>query len=124
MGRDDYIDQLYSQVRYVVPITRAAYAASLAGWEIEPVLMDGQQIGVCIVKDGEIHMSLDKRGALLHARRIIRQHVASALQRFGKLTTRTNSDPEVMRFLQRLGFREIGHDGKLFLMQLDKLSIQ
>lgn len=124
MDRENYIDQLYQKVRTEVPITRAAYGASLDGWDVEPVLMDGQQIGVVIVKDGEIHISLDKQGALRHARRIIRNYVASALRRFGFLTTRSLGEPDVMRFLHRLGFQECGRDGRLVVLRLEKLQLQ
>lgn len=124
MSRETYIDQLYQKVRLEVPISREAYGASLAGWEVDPVLVDGRQIGVVIVKDGEIHISLDRRGALLHARRIIRNYVATALQRFGFLTTRSLGEPQVMNFLRRLGFQECGKDGRLVVLRLEKLQLQ
>lgn len=123
-ARDDCIDALYEQVRQSVPITRTAYGNSLYGWEIEPVMIDGERIGVFIRRGTEVHIHLAADKALMHARRVIRQYITSNLKALGCLTTRSTSDPKVIRFLQRLGFYKVGEDGMLSVYRLDALKIQ
>jgi len=123
-ARDECIDALYEQVRREVPITRTAYGNSLYGWEIEPVMIDGERIGVFIRRGTEVHIHLAADKALMHARRVIRQHIASNLKALGHLTTRSTSDPKAIRFLRRLGFYRVGEDGTLSVFRLDTLKIQ
>ncbi len=63
MSRDDLIDQLYAHVRMHMPVSREAYGKSLADWEIVPVMIDGQSIGVRIMRGHEVHHLLDKKAA-------------------------------------------------------------
>lgn len=123
MTRDDLIDQLYRQVRMLAPVgTRAAYGKSLEGWDIVPVMIDGVQIGVRIMREHEVHHFLDKRASLRHARRIIAQYVAEPLARLGYLISRA-TDAEIP-FLRRMGFYEVAREGGIVTMRLDKLNIQ
>jgi hypothetical protein len=122
MDRETLIDQLYAKVRMHVPISREAYGNSLYGWDIVPVMIDGTQIGVRIMKDHEVHHLLDKGAARRHARRIIAQYVAEPLARLGYLISRTE-DADIP-FLRRMGFYEIGREGRITTMRLDKLTIQ
>lgn len=122
MSRDDLIDQLYAQVRMYVPISRKAYAKSLDNWDIVPVMIDGEQIGVRVMNGHEVHHQLDRRAAKRHARRIIAQYVAEPLARLGYLISRT--DDAGMPFLQRMGFYATGREGAITTMRLDKLIIQ
>lgn len=122
MERDDLIDQLYAQVRMYLPMSRAAYGKSLDGWEIVPVMIDAQQIGVRVMQGHEVHHQLDRRAARRHARRIIAQYVAEPLARLGYLISRT--DDAGMPFLQRMGFYATGRDGAITTMRLDQLKIQ
>lgn len=124
MMREMYIDELYSEVRGHVPITRDAYGQSLEGWDIAPVMIDGSKIGLMVTKGSEIHMKLDKRLILLHARRVIGGYVEPMLRRCGALTTRALKGSADIRFLERLGFTEIGMEGKLVLFRLETLKIR
>lgn len=122
MTRDDLIDQLYAQVRMYLPISRDAYSKSLDGWEIVPVIIDDQQIGVRIMQGHEVHHQLDKRAARRHARRIIAKYVAEPLVRLGYLISRTE-DADIP-FLKRMGFYEVSRACGITTMRLDKLTIQ
>lgn len=122
MDREALIDQLYAEVRQHVPITRAAYGNSLYGWDIVPVIIDGQQIGIRIMHGHEVHHQLDRRAAKRHARRIIAQYVAEPLAKLGYLISRT--DDAGIPFLRRMGFYEAGREGAITTMRLDKLIIE
>lgn len=123
MTRDELIDQLYAQMRMLAPVgTRAVFGASLDGWEIVPVVIDGKQIGMRVMKGHEVHHHLDRKAALRHARRIIAQYVAEPLARLGYLISRT--DDAGIPFLRRMGFYEAGREGSITTMRLDKLTIQ
>ena len=122
MDREALIDQLYDKVRMHVPISRVAYGNSLHGWDIVPVLIDGQQIGVRIMRDHEVHHMLDKKAARRHARRIIAQYVAEPLARLGYLISRTE-DADIP-FLRRMGFYEVAREAGITTMRLDKLTIR
>lgn len=122
MDRDALIEQLYDEVRQHVPISRAAYANSLYGWDIVPVVIDGVQIGIRIMRGHEVHHQLDRRAAKRHARRIIAQYVAEPLARLGYLISRT--DDAGIPFLKRMGFYEAGREGAITTMRLDQLTIK
>lgn len=122
MDREKLIDQLYMHVRMYVAISREAYGNSLYGWEIVPVIIDGEQIGVRIMLGHEVHHHLDKRAARRHARRIIANYVAEPLARLGYLTSQT--DDAGIPFLRRMGFYEVNRVNGITTMRLDKLKIQ
>lgn len=122
MDREALIDILYAEIRQHVAISREAYGNSLYGWEIVPVVIDDQQIGVRIMSGHEVHHHLDRKASLRHARRIIAKYVAEPLARLGYLTTR--SDDAGLPFLQRMGFRPVSRDGAVTTLRLDKLIIR
>lgn len=122
MRRDSLIDQLYEVIRMHVPITRAAYGNSLCGWDIEPVVIHGEQIGVCLMFGHEIHVQLDRAKTVRCARRVIREVVACPLRRLGFLTTTAAEDD--IPFLARLGFRITEREGRFTKLRLDHLAIQ
>jgi hypothetical protein len=124
MKRDACIDVLHKEVLKQALITRRAYAELIAGWDLDVVEIDGQHAGVVMMQGTEIHFCIDKGMALKHMRRILRNYVAAPLARLGYLTTKTLDDPQQIYFLQRVGFKKIGHDGGHIVMRLDKLSIQ
>jgi hypothetical protein len=124
MRRDQYIDELYRVVREQVIITRAAYAESLEGWDIEPVLVDGEQVGLMVTKGPEIHFRLDRKKMLVHTRRVIRNYVAPHLARHGFLTTIALSGSKDIDFLERFGFVEIDTKGRAVMFRLDQLKIK
>lgn len=123
-ARAECIDFLYAQVRMRVPISREAYAASLDGWDVEPIMNGEQQLGAYIRQGHETHMLMSKRNSLLHARHIIRVYLVANLERLGYLTTKTDGNALDDRFLKRLGYYETGKDGVMTVYRLDKLKIK
>lgn len=124
MGRDECIDILYAEVRKEIPISHAAYSNSLYGWDIEPIMANGKQIGVLMLKDHEIHIQLQMDQALIHMRKVIQQCAVNNLARLGYLVTRSFDDKPVIRFLERLGFYQTGKDGQVLFFRLDELKIK
>lgn len=124
MKRDAYIDELYRVVREQVIISRDAYAASLDGWDIEPVLIDGEQVGLMVTKGPEIHFRLDRKKMLVHTRRVIRNYVAPHLKRHGFLTTIALAGSNDIGFLKRFGFVETKTEGRAVMFRLDQLKIK
>jgi cytidylate kinase len=122
--RDDDISMLYAEVAKEVPISREAYVDSLKDWTVEPIMMDGERIGVLILRDKEIHMHIVKQEALRHARRIIKYYVQAKLNELGFLVTRSRGSEWDSRFLGRLGFRETHRDGTEVFYRLDKLALK
>lgn len=124
MGRDECIRILYGEVMKEIPISYAAYANSLCGWDVEPITASGKQIGVLMLKDHEIHIQLQKDQALIHMRKVIQQCAVKNLERLGYLVTRSFDDKPVIKFLERLGFYRTGQDGQVLLFRLDELKIK
>lgn len=124
MGRDQYIEELYRVVREQVIISREAYTESLDGWDIEPVLVDGEKVGLMITKGPEIHFRLDRKKMLVHTRRVIRHYVAPHLERHGFLTTMALAGSDDVGFLKRFGFIETGTEGRAVMFRLDQLKIK
>lgn len=120
--RETLIDALYAEVRKSVPISRAAYGNSLYGWSVEPVLIDGERVGVRIMNGHEVHHQLDKGASKRHARRIIANYVAEPLARLGYLTTRSKDAD--LPFLLRMGFYETGRENGVVTLRLDELKIK
>lgn len=125
MNRDICIDRLYEEVRKHVPISRSVYGDSLCGWVIDPVVVDGEMVGILLLHGREIHLQIEKQQALVHMRSVIKQCAVMNLKRFGYLTTRADADDKsTLKFLHRLGFYKTGMDGKLTVYRLDTLKIK
>lgn len=124
MDREQCIDALYEEVKKEIPISRSAYGNSLYGWDVRPIQVDGKQIGVLLLNGNEIHVQLQKDGALKYMRRAIKQCVVDHLPNLGYMVTRTFDDAQVIRFLERLGFYRTGQDGQLLHYRLDELKIK
>ncbi len=92
--------------------------------DIEPIIIDGEEIGLVAMRGREIHMQIEKRYALRHARRIIRQYVAPQLSTFGYLTTVSTGEAETLEFLERLGFYKVGGFGSISMHRIDALKIK
>jgi hypothetical protein len=97
---------------------------ALPGFDISQVIIAGRNIGLIAQKGHEIHVQLDQREALLHARKIIRNHIAPRLEQLGYLTTISTGDEKTERFLKRLGFNRIAGAGSISVHRLDALQIQ
>lgn len=124
MMRDQHIDRLYAVVSQYVPISRTAYGNSLFGWDIDPILIDGMEAGLIVMRGPEIHVHIEKHVAVRHARRLIRACITNRLPAHGYLTTRSLPEEKTVRFLKRLGFYQNGMDGRLQCYRLDKLNIK
>lgn len=122
--REQCLDMFYEQVSKDKPISRAAFGNSLIDWEVFPLMIGDRHIGAYILKDHEIHTCVGKADALRHMRKIIRQGVAYQVEKLGYLTTRSEDDPDVLRFLDRLGFYQTGQDGQFVTLRCDSVKIK
>ena len=124
MRRDEFIDQLYESARSEVIISRADYAQALDGWDINPVLVDSEQVGLMMTCGPEIHFQLDRKKMLVHTRRVIRNYVEPHLLKHGFLTTMALAGSKDVDFLKRFGFMEVSTNGRAVKFRLDKLKIK
>lgn len=122
--RSECIDALYEQVKSIIPISREAYSKSLDEWLIEPVVIDGERIGVLLTCGNEIHIQLTKQKALCHARRIIKHYIIKKLHELEFLVTRSMNSESDEKFLKRLGFYETSQIGLTKFYRLDQLAIK
>lgn len=85
----------------------AELADALDGWEMVPLVIDGETAGIAALDGTEIHfvVSPEWRGrAITRAR--ARDFLTPLIARRGYLTTRAlKPTPEQREFLERLGFR-------------------
>jgi phenylalanyl-tRNA synthetase beta subunit len=98
--------------------------AAMPDFDISQVVIGGTNIGLIAQKGHEIHVQLDKTQALIHARKIIRNHIAPRLEKLGYLTTISTGDEKTERFLKRLGFNVTAKVGSISVHRLDALQIQ
>lgn len=114
----------YAKISTEVAISRAAFGRSLSDWEVIPLMIGDRHVGAYILKDHEIHTCVEKVDALRHMRKIIRQGVVHQIEKIGYLTTRSENDPGVLRFLERLGFYRTGNDGQFVTLRCDAIKIK
>ncbi len=123
MTRDDCVDLLHAKVVEEFPITRGAYAATLANWDLQPVEIDGAPVGAVMIKDHEIHVVVGKEHAVQYHRRILRKCLLDNLARHGYLTTRAFKGDKVATFLTRLGFYKTHEDDTFDWYRIDQAKI-
>ena len=122
-SRQHCIDILYRHVCETVYIAREVYEETLVGWDVQPIILDVQQIGVSMIRGTEIHISVTPENAIRHARRIIRVCLNENIKKLGNMTTISFKDAETVRFLERLGFYKTGEDETFFSYRIDSTKI-
>ena len=121
--RQACIDALYTSICNELFITQEQYEETLVGWDLTPLILDGKNIGVVMLRDKEIHVCLDPKQALLHARRIIKMCLDENIKRHTYLTTISFKEPETVRFLERLGFNKTGEDDTFISYRIDQSKL-
>ncbi len=125
MTRADCLEYLYREMSAQAVIFRDAFMAEMAFWEVEPMNVGEKNIGVIATCGTEIHVTLDKDGALRHAKRIIKACLVDRIERKGYLTTRAfKGDVLVAQFLGRLGFYRTTEVGDCVHYRIDKVKIK
>lgn len=114
----------YAQIAKETPVSRADFGNNLRDWEAVPLMIGDRHIGAYLLKGHEIHTYVEKSDALRHMRKLIRQGVAHQVEKLGYLTTRSQDDPSVLRFLERLGFYRTGNDGQFVTLRCDAIKIK
>jgi len=120
----DCVGILYNEVSKQVPITRSEYEKTLVGWDVSPINIGGEDIGVMMRQGTEIHICIPKEKALKHARQIIKKCLVENIQKYGYLTTISLKDSGVTRFLERLGFCKTNEDEAFISYRLDTIKIK
>jgi hypothetical protein len=124
MNRVECLDYMYADIIRQQYVTRAAFDEAVKNWEVEPMLIGEKSIGVIATQGHEIHVTLDKRGALLHAKRIIKACLVDRIAKHGYMVTRAMSgDAGVARFLERLGFKRTGEDDACTYYRIEQTKI-
>lgn len=124
MGREECIDMFYAKISEEVAVSRSVFGDKLRDWEVFPLMIGDRHVGAYILKDHEIHTCVEKSDALRHMRKLIRQGIAHQVEKIGYLTTRSENDPNVLRFLERLGFYRTGSDGQFVTLRCDAIKIK
>jgi hypothetical protein len=107
----DVADGLWAQVEASVYITREQFLDGLAGWDIEPVRIDGKLAFVAMTKGHEFHFASFDTGATITLG-MIRARLNPIIERYGFVTTRTPKQgaDRQHRFNRAFGFHVIGED--------------
>ncbi len=110
MISDATADALWAQVEPKVFITRDEFFATLDGWELNEVAVDGKLAFVTARKGARFHFTTFGTGARISLR-MIRNFLAPILAEHGYAETRTpKDDVRQQRFNRKLGFAEVGED--------------
>lgn len=103
-------------------LTREEFEATLQGWTIDPVEVDGRTIGVVLVKGPEFHFS--KFDETPVGRAMLRKYPGSLIEQYGYALTRTPKDDErMLKFNERLGFFVIGEDEYDVHLRIEKRRV-
>ena len=119
----DCVEVLYNAVSKELAITREEYEKTLVGWSISPITIDGNDIGVLMLRDKEIHMYIEPKKALIHMRRIIRCYFEPFIKAYGYLTTISFNDNDQIKFLERLGFYKTSEINGMISFRIDNAKI-
>lgn len=93
-------------------LTRQQAEEMLEGWELHPCVFDGRHMATLIKKNAEVHFAIYKQyqKRYMTARRL-RAFLLPILESEGFLVTKLGvEDMATARFIERLGFVEMGSD--------------
>lgn len=125
MNRADCLEYLYAFLCGTKFVFRESFDSEMESWEIRPMMVGDTCIGVIMNQGPEIHVALDRRGALKHAAKIIHECLVKGIEQHGHLTTRASRDnAEVHRFLSRLGFEVTHEESGCSFYRIDHIKIQ
>lgn len=103
-------------------ITREQFEQTLDGWEIEPILSPGGEVGAVFVSKGpEFHFQ--KFDASIQATRAhLKKYPGEIIATHGYALTKTpHTDTRQRRFNERLGFFKVGEDESFIHYRIDQL---
>lgn len=125
MNRDDCLDYVYAFVCGSGFVPRPAFDLKMADWDARPMMVENEQIGVIVTCGTDIHVTMDRRGALMHAKRIIKECLTHGIEKHGYLTTQApKDDAGIARFLTRLGFVRTHEEAGLQHYRIEQTKIQ
>lgn len=114
---------MYEAVSKELPLSREAYVETLIGWDISPLIIDGQRVGAYMIKGHEGHIHVEPQFAKRYARRLIKNYLEPVIKEHGYLTTISFKEPIAKRFLERLGFYKTGEDENFYHYRIDATRI-
>lgn len=116
----DVADALWAQIEPIVFIGRDEFVAGLAGWDVEPVRIDGALAFAALVRGPEFHFASFDTGATI-TRTMIRERLTPIIARHGFVTTRTPIDgaDRQHRINRALGFRAVGDEEFFRIYRMD-----
>ena len=117
------IQMLHAEVIKTLDITIDQYIETLAGWDIQPIIINNEHIGASMMQGHEIHVAL-QAGVLPLGRQIIRQVLDANIIKHGYLTTTSDKDDKTCRLLHRLGFYCTGEQDGFLTHRIDKTKLQ
>lgn len=96
-------------------ITLDDFRQRFADWQFLPIASRGELAGVAIMRGPEIHVSIKPEHAgRWVTRRFLSNTLLHAIRTYGiALTQVTAENLAARRFVERLGFRPIGHTGTI-----------
>lgn len=110
MTRAQAIDALWLVRSPLLFVSREAFEAGLEGWDLAPIVLDGQEIGVAMRKGPEYHFALVGRQVRI-PRRLVEEQFAPQLEAYGHVITRTpKHETRQRRFNEAFGFVRTGED--------------
>lgn len=104
------MDLLWQQAAKTLYLTREQFEASLLGWSIEEVHVEGALAGAILRKGPELHFASFGTGHVA-TRKIVLDAVRGQLEQFGHVVTKTPKEDERQgRFNRLVGFKVVGSD--------------
>jgi hypothetical protein len=102
-------------------VSMAEAKAALAGWNIQPLMHNGIQVGEVMLKANEVHIALDEPYRLQMGRRtFIENSINELLKKHEFLVTKLFKGDKLKKLLEFIGFREIKADEKYHYFWLDE----
>lgn len=104
------IDTLWRDVSAKLFITREQFDRDMEGWDVQPIELDGETVGIALRKGPEFHFRSLRTGRHL-TRQLLRDLLRPQLEQYGYVTTRTPKDEaRQRRFNETVGFKVVGED--------------
>lgn len=123
MNTDEIMENLWRQAEPKVFISRQEFLAGLEGWEIEPRRIDGDIIGVTIVRGAEFHfVTFGPRKAFPFS--LVVDCLQPIIDQHGFVRTRTpTEDLRQCRFNLLIGFCVESEDEFYTYFRMDRLTL-
>lgn len=104
------IDELWEKTQEKLYVTRDEFDASLVGWSIEPMMLNGDKVGIMTKRGAEFHFVLLGTKTAMPMR-AIKEWLAPQLKQHGHVFTRTpKNEVRQQRFNELIGFFRVGED--------------